>query len=298
MKVFLFSIVKTVYNKVRKYFKGREKMGVYQILKDVQDIRKEEGKCAFNGFLEDYLSSIEEEECEVKDILTKMFELDSDLRICVDLHVGINQSVVSNQIIRYKDAFKLKGDPLCIPYIVYGEKQGNERALMLVNGKDDDYLLVKGLYYCMTEPFSMFAECKNDMVAMLFEEEEEVLSVFSRLFKVKAGALQREIDRNHFANYEQLKQLALNKAAALKETIIPALQEADEKEPLIVDAVIQWFLLKKIVYVYYMVNKDILARVHENNIKKQRNQAKINADEVPFTSYSEMWRNSSKPKEL
>ncbi len=272
-------------------------MGVYQILKDVQDIRKEEGKCTFNGYLEDYLSSIEEEECQAKSVLTKMFESDSDLKICVDLHIGINQSVVSNQIIRYKDAFKLKGEPLCIPYIIYGEKQGNERALMLMNGKDDDYLFVKGMYYCMTEPFSMFAECKNDIVAMLLEDEEEVLSVFTRLFKVKAGALQREIDRVHFANYEQLKQLSLDKAAALKDSIIPALQDAEEKEPLIIQAVIQWFLLKKVVYVYYMVNKDILTRVHENNIKKQRNQAKINADEVPFTSYSEMWRNSSKPKE-
>ena len=297
MKVFLFSAVKTVYNKIRKYFKGRKKMGVYQILKDVQDIRKEEGKCTFNGYLEDYLSSIEEVECEAKSILTKMFESDSDLRICVDLHVGINQSVVSNQIIRYKDAFKLKGEPLCIPYIIYGEKQGSERALLLVNGKDDDYLLVKGLYYCMTEPFSMFAECKNDIVAMLLEDEDEIMSVFSRLFKVKAGALQREIDRVHFANYEQLKQLALDKAITLKESIIPALQQTEEKEPMIINAVLEWFLLKKVVYVYYMVNKDILTRVHENNIKKQRNQAKMNADEIPFTSYSEMWRNSSKTKE-
>lgn len=272
-------------------------MGVYQILKDVQDIRKEEGKCTFNGYLEDYLSSIEEVECQAKNVLTKMFESDSDLKICVDLHIGINQSVVSNQIIRYKDAFKLKGEPLCIPYIIYGEKQGSERALMLMNGEDDDYLLAKGMYYCMTEPFSLFAECKNDIVAMLFEDEEEVLSVFSRLFTLKAGALQREIDRVHFANYEQLKQLALDKASALKESIIPALQAAEEKEDLIVNAVIQWFLLKKVVYVYYMVNKDILTRVHENNIKKQRNQAKVNADEVPFTSYSEMWRNSSKPRE-
>ena len=39
-----------------------------------------------------------------------------------------------------------------------------------------------------------------------------------------------------------------------------------------------------------MVNKDMLQNVHEGNIKKQRNQAKINADEIPFISYSELWR--------
>lgn len=268
-------------------------MGVYQILKDVQDIRKEEGRCDFNGYLEDYLGSIEEEECAYRDVLKRMFETDSDLRVCVNLRLGINQEVVSNQIIRYKDAFKLKGEPLCVPVIVYGQSGGNERALMLMQGKENDYLFAKGLYYCVTEPFSMFAECKNEIVAMLLEDEEEVMSIFNRLFKVKAGVLQREVDRKHFANYEQLKQLALTKANELKDSIIEKLRAVDDKEPLIINSVVEWFLLKKVVYVYYMVNKDILVRVHENNIKRQRNQAKINADEIPFISYSEMWRSST-----
>ena len=53
---------------------------------------------------------------------------------------------------------------------------------------------------------------------------------------------------------------------------------------------IHWFLLKKVLYVQYMVNKSILNTVHEGNVKKQRNQAKLNADEISFLSYSEMWR--------
>ena len=40
----------------------------------------------------------------------------------------------------------------------------------------------------------------------------------------------------------------------------------------------------------YMVNKDILNNVHEGNVKKQRNQAKLNADQVLFLSYSDMYR--------
>ena len=48
--------------------------------------------------------------------------------------------------------------------------------------------------------------------------------------------------------------------------------------------------MKKVLYVQYMVNKDILNSVHEGNIKKQRNQAKLNADEISFLSFSEMWR--------
>lgn len=59
---------------------------------------------------------------------------------------------------------------------------------------------------------------------------------------------------------------------------------------MIYSLVVRWFLLKKVVYVQYMVNKDMLQNVHEGNIKKQRNQAKINADEIPFISYSELWR--------
>ena len=39
-----------------------------------------------------------------------------------------------------------------------------------------------------------------------------------------------------------------------------------------------------------MVNKNILNSVHEGNVKKQRNQAKLNADDILFMSYSEMWR--------
>ena len=46
-----------------------------------------------------------------------------------------------------------------------------------------------------------------------------------------------------------------------------------------------------------MVNKNILNTVHEGNVKKQRNQAKVNADEVTFLSYSEMWRLTDTPAE-
>ena len=39
-----------------------------------------------------------------------------------------------------------------------------------------------------------------------------------------------------------------------------------------------------------MVNKEILNTVHEGNVKKQRNQAKLNADQIQFLSYSDMYR--------
>ena len=102
--------------------------------------------------------------------------------------------------------------------------------------------------------------------------------------------MQREADRNRFSNYEQLKKDALDEAEAVKENAETELRDAEDKEAMIYSLVVRWFLLKKVVYVQYMVNKDMLQNVHEGNIKKQRNQAKINADEIPFISYSELWR--------
>ena len=69
---------------------------------------------------------------------------------------------------------------------------------------------------------------------------------------------------------------------------------AENSEDCIRALVVSWFLLKKVVYVQFMVNKDILEKVHEGNIKKQRNQAKTNADEIPFVSYSDCWRSLNK----
>ena len=67
------------------------------------------------------------------------------------------------------------------------------------------------------------------------------------------------------------------------------LASVPDRLPYIYQYVIDWFLLKKILYVQYMMNKNILAHVHEGNIRKQRNQAKLNAEEVRFLSFSEMW---------
>ena len=233
-------------------------MAIYQILEEIKDVRKEGELCDFNGYLEDYLEVIDSSEDQpMKDILHALFEENHDLKICVNLRADINRQVISNQIIRYKDAFKLQGHPVICPVIIYGKQDDAERALILVQHSDRSYLYAKGLYYTLTEPYSFLADCKNELVAVTAESVDGVLATFRKLFSVKAGALQRE---------------------------------AEDKEAMIYSLVVRWFLLKKVVYVQYMVNKDMLQNVHEGNIKKQRNQAKINADEIPFISYSELWR--------
>ena len=95
---------------------------------------------------------------------------------------------------------------------------------------------------------------------------------------------------NTVRNYDELKEAALKAAEALKAEAIRTLGSMSEKTEQIRQYVIQWFLLKKVLYVQYMVNKNILNSVHEGNVKRQRNQAKLNADEVAFLSFSEMWR--------
>ena len=266
-------------------------MAIYQVLEEIKDVRKDGELCDFNGYLEDYLEVIaSSDDQQMKEILNALFEENNDLKICVNLRADINRQVISNQIIRYKDAFKLQGHPVVCPIIIYGKQDDAERALILVKHTDRSYLYAKGLYYTLTEPYSFLADCKNELVALTAESTESVLATFRKLFTVKAGALQREADRARFSNYEQLKKDALDEAEAVKEHAAEELNATENKEAVIYSLVVRWFLLKKVVYVQYMVNKDMLQNVHEGNIKKQRNQAKVNADEISFISYSELWR--------
>lgn len=264
-------------------------MALMQILEEVKDIRKEGKDCDFNGYLEDYIETLEEEST-MKACFKAIHEKNADMKICVNYRFAINREVISNQIIRYKDSFKLQGNPIVCPYILYGNDRGNDRGLILVNESPEAYLYAKGIYYCLTEPMSPFVDAKNEIVAMVASDAEAVMKIFDRLFTYKAGALQRELDRKAYPDYEALKADAVKTAVELKETAADRIRAAANTEECIRNLVVSWFLLKKVVYVQYMVNKDILEKVHEGNIKKQRNQAKNNADEIPFVSYSDCWR--------
>lgn len=163
-------------------------MAIYQILEEIKDVRKEGELCDFNGYLEDYLEVIDSSEDQpMKDILHALFEENHDLKICVNLRADINRQVISNQIIRYKDAFKLQGHPVICPVIIYGKQDDAERALILVQHSDRSYLYAKGLYYTLTEPYSFLADCKNELVAVTAESVDGVLATFRKLFSVKAG---------------------------------------------------------------------------------------------------------------
>ena len=87
-----------------------------------------------------------------------------------------------------------------------------------------------------------------------------------------------------------MKTASKEAANALKLEAMEKLPELEDRTNAIYHYVTNWFLLKKVLYVQYMVNKNILSSIHENNIKKQRNQAKLNSEEIDILSFSEMWR--------
>lgn len=273
-------------------------MSISAILDQKLDSRRNGDDCEFNGYLEDYLSM---QGSELDPVLSEAFAAiqakEPDTKICVGLKSKISRDAISNQIIRYKDVFKLNGKPMVCPYILYLTNGDEDRALLVIPKTDYGYIYAKGLYYCMTEPGSDFIDCKNEIVAISADSADSVVRAFDSLFRIKAGALQRSIDRDSFRNYDELKEAAVSAAEKLKEEAVPELLAAEDRTDLIYQNVIKWFLLKKVLYVQYMVNKNILNTVHDGNVKKQRNQAKINADSVTFLSYSEMWRLTDTPEE-
>ena len=267
-------------------------MAICTILDEKVDSRKNGTDCEFNGYLEDYLNLGTELEPVLNDALTKILAIEPDAKICVNLKSEISQNAISNQIIRYKDIFKLSGKAMDYPYLVYADHEGEQRALLLIPNAPYSFIYAKGCYYCMTEPGSPFIDCKNEIVAVSSDKADVIVDTWEKMFKMKAGALQRSIDRRFFATYDDLKADAVKAAAELKEEAPEKLAaiSGEERQAEIYQYVIKWFLLKKVLYVQYMVNKNILNSVHEGNVKKQRNQAKLNADEISFLSFSEMWR--------
>lgn len=271
-------------------------MAIFSCLSDMVVRRNSEnGVCDFNGYVEDYLLFLEEETTdeEWKSFLTQLVEKDPSIKICVNLGLDINPKVVTNRIIRYKDAFKLPKGKLIYPFIIYGSNQNSEeRALIFISGGKDSYIKAKGLYYCLTEPMGIVENARNEIIAMSAENYDSVLDIFEELFlrSIKTGIIQRRLDRDYFPNYDALQSYCLEYAIALKENIVEAISSSEDREAAIYDHIVRWFLIKKILYVQYMMNKQLLSERHNGDIKDQRGMAKKYADEVGFVSFSEMWK--------
>lgn len=272
-------------------------MAIYDILNQVQDAREgNAGICEFNGFLEDYLSTIEavEGKEETHALLTKLFEKDSNLRICVRLRLNINKDAIANQIIRYKDAFKLPKGTIVCPYIVYGKFDDVQKAIILTLGDKEEYVKAKALYYVMSEPENEYEGTRNEIIADCLNEEhlDLMLGAVDKFFfqNSKAGIVQRELDAKMFNSYTQMYELANEMGKKQEAELRDLLKESDDKEACINQIIANWFLLKKFSYVQYMMDKNNLNKVHEGNVKRQRQVAKEKSDAIGFVSYSELWK--------
>lgn len=271
-------------------------MAIYDILNEVKDQREAGGICEFNGYLEDYLSKIEDDEAcsDLVKLLEPMFEKDANLKICVKLRLNINKDAIANQIIRYKDSFKLPHGTIKCPFVVYGKCNDAQKAMILTLGKQEEYVLAKALYYVMSEPENEYEGTRNEIIASSICEDNMnlVLEALDRFFfrNEKAGIVQRNLDSKMFINYDEMYDMAQKMASYQLVNLKDILAQSSDKEETINGIIATWFLLKKFSYVQYMMDKNNLNRIHEGNVKKQRQVAKEKCDAIGFVSYSELWK--------
>ena len=212
-------------------------MAIYDILNGVKDIRESGvGICTFNGFLEDYLSIIEADEGkeEVREVLETLFEEDHNLKVAVDLHLNINKEAIANQIIRYKDSFKLPHGTICCPYVVYGKFDDYQKAVILTLGDKEEYVIAKALYYVMSEPENEYEGTRNEIIAMSVNKDtidrmmENVIAFFMQ--NQKAGIVQRRLDSKVFENYDEMYEMAKEMGSWQQEHLQKLLEESKNRE--------------------------------------------------------------------
>lgn len=271
-------------------------MAIYDILYKIKDAREANGIAQFNGYLEDYLSLIEDKE-DQKDIhalLTPLFMKNQELRICSELQLNINKDAIANQIIRYKDSFKLPRGTITCPYLIYGRFQDTQKAVILVPGNKEEYVMAKALYYVISEPENEYEGTRNEMIATSISDTNKdiVLEGIEQFFyhNEKAGIVQRSLDSKLFIDYEEMYDTAQTMASYQLVNLKDILAKSENAQTTINQIIATWFLLKKFSYVQYMMDKNNLNRIHEGNVKRQRQTAKEKCDAIGFVSYSELWK--------
>ena len=260
-------------------------MAVFEVLENQQA----GVNCAFNGLLNEFLSTSPELDDTLSQAFSAIAQQDPETRIVKDLKSAVRMDVISNRIIHYRDISKLDGSPVVYPYLLYGTFNETDQAVLVLPYEEYGYLIARGLYYCMSETGSEFYDARNEILELCESEPEAIVKGWNDMKQLKAGSIQRRIDRDHFRNYEELKTQGIEAGASIRDTAAKTLGEVEDRAPYIREYVGRWFLLKKLLYVQYMVNKNIRASVHDGDIHKQRNQARINADEVPYLAYRQMW---------
>jgi|GEM_PF-154582 len=270
-------------------------MAIYKVLSELGDQRSSTStdKCSFNGALEDFVAMDGHAFAQYDQMFKDLVDLNKDMHICLGLPLDINRKVVANQIIRYKDAFKLPEHYLRVPLVLYWQQGNDERAILI---SDSDYIEAKGLYYCLTEPQNEFEGSRNEVLAMYLTPDDtmDIINAYNDMAagKKSIGSIQRVYDRKYLDSVDEMKEKCI---ALSKQTFDDAIaklkdMEVEERSEIIHKTVAKCFLIKKALYVQYMMAKDLLLNRHEGDTRKQRQFAKAYTDEVPIVSYSELWR--------
>ncbi len=266
-------------------------MSIEAILNEILDERKGSNECDFNGYLEDHVSDMSDED-PLKALFAGLVESDPHLRIMVNYRFKINKDVIANQIIRYKDAFKVPKRALLCPYVLYGKTINDRDVVLIIYGEQkEDYLYAKGVYYSLTEQGSIFADHRNDVLTVCGSPDFLTIELVTTMLSEEKslGALQRDLDAKVFNDNDELVAIAQDMSNVLRENALGQLPVTSNKQELIYQTIVKWYLLKKMLYVQTMVDKNLL-RDLDQDIKKVRQRAKENADSLIFIPLSEMWR--------
>lgn len=270
-------------------------MATINILSEILDSRKGGKVAKFNGFLEDYLNSDGPIREEVKSALEKVQESFPDFRILTDYRFNVNKDAISNQIIRYKDVSKLPNNYYDLAFILYGAISADrELAIIVAEGdRPVDYFLAKGMYYTLTEQHALLEESRQEVIVVTMAQLEELVDIikqFNDNERLRVSSFQRQMDKKYFASYEELEEKVMSVATEIKDNAPSDLGMMKDRSAVIYRNIATWYLFKKLLYVSYMSNKDLLNTKAEGNMKQHRNNAKSVVDSVPFIAFSEMWR--------
>lgn len=273
---------------------------ILEVLGACADQRTENGCCEFNGYLEDYITILEERGgCEKQlDLFKKSMEINESYRIIVDLQLTCNKETIANQIIRYKDAFKLPEGQLKAPYILYTKVNEKVTGILCSFGGKEESIYAKGAYLVLSEPGNQYEAIRNDVVSVAFDDEvlTHQMDLIKRFVtgRDKAGYIQRGLDMIVFKNLDDMINTAIAIAEDQCTNGVEALKDVEEPRLAIYKLIEHWFYLKKFVYVQTMMDKGRLNSMYDGNPKKQRQAAKQNSDAIKYVSYSECWQHTSK----
>ena len=251
-------------------------------LNEILDVRHEGTSCEFNGYLEDYLGLISEEDPEYT-CLSTLLALDRDLKVIKDYRCSLSKESTSNIIIRYKDANKIKNNHIVCDYILYNQ---NDKVVVL----GSDYIYAKALFYVLSETPNVLTDYRKDTLVLAYDTDPEAVKDGYGRLKGNAIFIQQEIDKQYLGTYEEISNTLIARSEAIMNEIKNYEYNHDVKRfAFIEDKIIKTFLLKKFIYVHYMLDRNVLKNVHQMNVKEQRTEAKRLSNLVRFIPFQEMW---------